>query len=431
MALFSPAWGLALIVVMYTLEQALQASSPIFLNILPLANVITAVAVGLGTLRAIARQDRPFLGYLSFIWIGTMVIFAWSGVTMLWSPSVSTGLPLITNGLPYLVLFVLVAPLLIDDIESVTKFLRVFLFYALAVVILIITNPKFTFWSGRLGLNLSALARTNPLTMGELGGNLLLLSALFRVGAGSVFTNLLRIAGFFLGAILALQSGSRGQIIFALLIAIVFYPISVRVKNIMGFLWTVAGAIVLVPSVLYVASLILGASEMRRWDVGTLAGGSEVRVENVLDLLGAFLRNPSAWVAGLGFNAFTSITKAGSEPYSHVMFVDIVAELGIPIFILFSIIMIVTMKDAIWLFRRFADDSIARTSLSVIFAFLTYQVLLVNKQGYLWAAMTFFFLVVVIARLRRRTEESDYDQSMLAGEETETQVEGVRSEEAH
>ncbi|MSR69375.1 MAG: hypothetical protein EXS17_03410 [Phycisphaerales bacterium] len=419
MALLSPSWGLALVMVMYTLEQALQASSPIFLNILPLANVLTALAVGIGALRAIGAQDRPALGYFSFVWLGTAALFVWSVVTMLWSPSVGTGMPLITNGFPYLVLFVWVSPLLVDDIESLAKFLRIFLFYALVVVVLVITNPSFTFWSGRLGLNLSAIVRTNPLAMGELGGNLLLVAALFRVGAGSVFTNILRVSGFFLGAILALQSGSRGQIVFAVLVAIAFYPVSVRLKNIMGFVWTVAGAVVLVPTVLYVASLILGASELRRWDSDTLAGGSEIRLQNVLDLLGEFLRSPAAWVVGLGFNAFTAITKAGSEPYSHVMFIDVLAELGIPMFVLFTIMMIVTFKNAIWLFQRFADDPVARTTLSVIYALFVYQLLLVNKQGYLWAAMTFFFLIVALARLRRRTEETDYDSLLMREDDPE------------
>ena len=413
MALLSPAWGLALVSVMFTLEQALQATSSIFLNQLSLANICVAAAVGIGSLRAISKQHRPFLGYFTFEWIVTIVIFTWSCVSLIWTPSFKSGSELISAGIPYFILYVIVSPFLIDGIDSLNNFFRVFLILGSAVIILILVNPTFTVTSGRLGINLGATLRTNPLAMGELGGSILLVAALFRIGAKSIFINIIRVVGFFCGTAIALQSGSRGQILFAVLLAFIFYPVSVRVKNLFSFLATSLGLIVLLPITLWVAQVVLGDVGLRRWDADVIAGGTEVRIANIMDLLGGFVTNPAAWLVGLGFNAFTSISTAGSEPYSHVMFIDIFAELGIPLFILFAISMYTTARNSIWLFRRFRDEPTQRATLAVLFSFFAYQILLMNKQGYLWAAGSFFFIVLILSRLKFRTEESDFELEII------------------
>ena len=158
--------------------------------------------------------------------------------------------------------------------------------------------------------------------------------------------------------------------------------------------------------------MVLGDVGLRRWDADVIAGGTEIRIANIMDLLEGFVTNPAAWLVGLGFNAFTSISTAGSEPYSHVMFIDIFAELGIPLFILFAISMYTTARNSIWLFRRFRDEPTQRATLAVLFSFFAYQILLMNKQGYLWAAGSFFFIVLILSRLKFRTEESDFELEM-------------------
>ena len=411
MSLFSPAWGLALVSVMFTLEQALQATSSMFLNQLSLANICVAAAVGIGSLRTISKQHRPFLGYFTFEWIVTIVIFLWSCISLIWTPSFKSGSELISGGIPYFILYLIICPFLIDGIDSLNNFFRVFLILGSAVIILILVNPTFTSTSGRLGINLGATLRTNPLAMGELGGTVLLVAALFRIGVKSIFINIMRIVGLFCGTAIALQSGSRGQILFAVLLALIFYPVSVKVKNLFSFLATAFGLMIFLPMILFVAQLVLGDVGLRRWDSDVIAGGTEVRIANIMDLLGGFITHPVAWFTGLGFNAFTSISTAGSEPYSHVMFIDIFAELGIPMFVLFSISMYTTTRSSIWLFRRFKDEPTPRATLAVLLSYFAYQILLINKQGYLWAAGSFFLVVLILSRLKSRTEESDLNMS--------------------
>lgn len=433
MGAFSPAWALALVMSMYAFEQALQASSGIFLRILPLANVCVAASAATCAFRCIFSQNRPFVGYITSVWIGVAALLLWSAISLLWTPAFQAALGLTTWGLPYVILFMVISPILIDELVVFEKFFRAFLILGSIICAIILTNPQFTFLSGRLGVNLNALVRTNPLAMGELGGTLMLVAALFQLGFKSFFFNILRIGAFFLGAILALQSGSRGQIVFAVILSVAFYPLSTKVKNLLGFLGTSVGLLILVPLVLLIAQKILGSAEIRRWDADVIAGGTSVRIANVLDLFNAFLHHPAAWFIGLGSNAFTAISAANSEPYSHVLFVDVLTELGIPMFILLFIILSITARDARWLFRRFANDPIGRASISVLLALLAYQIFLVNKQGYLWAATSFYFYVVAITRLRLRTEFADSESDVFFDGESTSQEEltdGVSFDEA-
>lgn len=424
----SPAWSLAFIMTMYAFEQAAQASNPLFVRFLPLVNFLVAASAGLAILRQLLAVPRLLQGYANFVLWGVMAIYAYSAASLLWTPSLGLAVPLVMGQLPYLVLFVMMAPLLIDDAHSVTRFVRSFLFMGVAVVVLMLMNPAFTFYSGRLGFNLDSTVRTNPLAMGELGGNLMLAGALFRVGSRQWFTQLLRGGAFFLGAMLALQSGSRGQVVFAVLLALTFYPVSVRIQNVKGFLWSALGVVVLVPLMLYLGQLLLAGQELRRWDADVIAGGTDVRIANITELVWAWLKAPAAWLFGLGFNAFTSISAARSEPYSHAMTVDMLTEQGIPMFGLFVAVTVVGIRDGIWLFRRFAGDPDVRATLAVVFAMFAYQMLLVNKQGYLWVGMSYFFFLIVASRLRQRTEVFDAEDEAAEADEGDTVHDGHDSD---
>jgi hypothetical protein len=212
---------------------------------------------------------------------------------------------------------------------------------------------------------------------------------------------------FGLGGVLSLQSGSRGQLIFALGLAVIAFPFARRIRNIAGFFGTVAAVALMIPLVLFLAQLVLGTDELRRWELSTLAGGANTRVLNILDLFAAFANRPSAWVVGLGFNAFSWVSGANKEPYSHALVVDMLTELGIPAFVVFCWWSLRVLQDGLWLLRRFGDDDSGRATASLLMVLFVYETLLVNKQGYLWAATLFFLVGIAITRVRVREEALD------------------------
>ncbi|MBL9140728.1 MAG: hypothetical protein JNK53_02575, partial [Phycisphaerae bacterium] len=389
-------------------EQALQASSELFRSKLWLANVAVALVAGFSALRVVGTQRQPFYAYATPIWIGTCIIYGWSAASLIWTPSFEKAYEIITWGLPYFVVFILIAPVLLQGIESVGSYARALLYGGTLIVLLLVLNPEFTATGGRFGFQIEGQVRSSPLAIGELGGTLIIVAALLRQGPHQALLNVARIAAFTMGAVLALQSGSRGQLLFAVVVALTFYPISKKLKSLPTFIGTVIGAAVIVPAVFFVAQAVLLSEGTQRWDAVKMEEGVSIRFANALDLLGAFVTNPAAWIFGLGANGFSSIsaTTAG-EGYVHNICVETISELGLPMFALFALLLAATTRQAFWLFRRYSDSPRERASLSVLLALAAYQFLLVNKQGNLWSNGMVFVYMIFIAKLHKLTQTDD------------------------
>jgi len=105
------------------------------------------------------------------------------------------------------------------------------------------------------------------------------------------------------------------------------------------------------------------------------------------------------------------------EPYSHLLFLDILTEQGIPMFIVLCIMLWTVSKDTIWMYTQSREQPIARASIATLGALYLYETLLVNKQGYLWAAMQFFLFGIMLSRVKLWEERlSMFGLSEGAGE---------------
>ena len=409
-AMKRPVWGLTFVVLMYAFEQSLQGAVPIFRAQPALANYWTAVVVAISAFTAILRQERPFVGYFSGAWMLSVLIFAWAAASLLWTPSV-TARGMTTDGIPYFILFLILAPLLVDSTEDLRNFVLLMMWFGTLVASSIIANPEFNIESGRLGLQISFKVRSSPLAMGELGGALVILAALYNPPTRVVLVSVLRLAALVFGTILVLYSGSRGQLIFAALTAIAFFPASRRIKNVFSFFFTTFGLVLIAASVILLARLVFrseGGMVESRWNTELLAQGTQVRRENALDLLAAFARTPTAWIFGLGWNAFSFFTKASTEPYSHAILLDILCELGIPAFVAMLAIIWWAAQASIRLFRSVAESPADRSVVTSFIALAAYQVLLSNKQGMLWAAGPLFLHLLVLIRIDQRNAVLGY-----------------------
>lgn len=406
-ALGSANFALALTVTLFTFEQALQASSPIFLAQSSLCNLMVATVIGLSVVRLMFSNKTIFLGFMNTSLVCTFIIYFWSVLTLVWTPA-SAALEMVVSGIPYFLLLLFAAPFLLIDIQSVGSFTRSILYLGGLVLVLLIINPEFTIMAGRLGIKLWGVSRSNPLAIGELGGTLIIVATLLRIGPTQWLFNLARLVAFVLGAFVALQSGSRGQLAFAVILAVLFFPVSKKIKSFTNFIGTIVGVGVIFPAIYFLATKFMYTDVLNRWGAEDLEGGTGVRVSNMTDLLLVWVRSPFAWIVGLGFNAFSAVTTAGSmEKYSHNMSIDILTELGIPMFILYILIIYITSRHSLWLFQRFKEQPQERASVSVLLALCVYQLLLVNKQSNLWGNQMFFFYVILLARLHIRTVVSD------------------------
>ena len=234
-----PSWALALMFLLFPLKQGLQGASGFFLANYTLPNYISAMVIGLSAVLAVARMPSPMRGYACPQFIVGMALYIWSAVTLIWTPSYGTASDYVVTNIPYLILYLVVSPLLLRDIDTLGGTIRVTLFAGTILAITMLLNPAFTSQSGRLGIQLSSSVRTNPLVIGEFGGSLMIIASLLHVNRATLLLGAVRIAAFVAGAILAIESGSRGQLLFAAILAIVFYPVSKRVQDIVSFVGTV------------------------------------------------------------------------------------------------------------------------------------------------------------------------------------------------
>jgi hypothetical protein len=425
LAIFRPNWALAMVITMYSLEQLLQSAGGSFLAIPALTNIIVAAVAGVAALRVISTQEQPFLGYFNRAWIVTIIIFSWSAASLLWTPSPESAGKLVSGGIPYFLLFVVTAPLLVVDVASLARLGRILLLLGGIVAAALVTSPEFRSSSGRQIFMLAGSVMSNPLATGELGGTIIITAVLLRGDGLSPFMVLMRVIAFPLGLALTLQSGSRGQLVSAVIVCLIFYPVAKRVTTAIGFVGAVGATIIGFTAFSILAPIILTGYGITRWDTGSIEGSVAGRFQNVIDLIVAQFKAPTSWVIGLGYNAFTAISDGSGEGYSHNLSADILSELGIPMFVLYVWMLVSIWRDGYWLFRRYQNRPIERSSVALLLALATYQFLLTQKQGYLWGAGTYFMFVIAIARLRHREEELVADPA-LECQPTESDGRGAR-----
>jgi hypothetical protein len=392
----------AMVITMYPMKQLLQAAGGAFLEKSWLTNILTAAVVGVSVARLTATGPGLIRGHFTVPMVGAIVLYLWSALSIAWSPSAEGAWLWIGKGYPYFLLVVLVSPVLATDIRSLERFARTTIYAGTAIAAIMLSSQEFRSISGRLVTNIGPSEQSNPLVIGELGGMLVISSVLVSSAGRFSFLTLVRIAAFVMGTILALESGSRGQIIFSLAIAGLFFPVAHRVRSIGSF---IGGTLVLGVAALIVITLALSVVTgygLTRWDPSSLEGSAAGRIGNVIDLLGAFAARPAAWVAGLGYNAFSSISSNALDGYAHNLSAEILAELGIPMFVVYVVSVVSAARSGARLLVRHKDAPDQRAAVGLFLALFAFELLLVQKQGTLWIDCTLFMIMSSIARVDAR-----------------------------
>lgn len=400
---------LVLVLSMFTLTVSLQASFSLFRSNPIIVNVVVAALTGFGAVTSPIRQRDPMRGYATTTWVCLVAILAWSAISLIWTPAVAVapnqGSNIITNALPYLLLYMFLLPLLIDRFESWQATVTLLLVSGILVALSIVLSPEFTFRSGRIGITLESGARTSPLSIAQFGSMLAIFGALSAGGRASAAKNALRFTAFIAGTFLTVYSGTRGQAFFALVVIAGFLPVSRKLRNLRSYLSTVATGAVLGAVIILAFSYVSVQSDTDRWQASAVADATGVRIVNVLDLLGAFVRSPLSWFIGLGFNAFSAVTGLIEQGYSHNLFADVLCEEGIPCFLLLLVAYRSMWRAWKSLFRRYADRPLERSAIAILLAMVVYQSLIAAKEANLWSAWLLFSFMCIISRLEIRTRD--------------------------
>lgn len=407
-----PPLAAALTILMIPLEQVVQGAAPALRAgaggqlVNYLIGGTCLLSTGLAVLRTPDRASRIVTSTL----VLTLALYLWATVSLIWSPGRQAGLEMVTWGTPYLGVTILLAPILIKDVEEYAAFNRWVVVIGTLIILGYLSNPVFEMKLGRLTMSLGGGMVSSALAVGELGGTVLVSAALARGGEFGLLGNMIRFSATIAAIALAIMSGSRGQFFFAILIVVLFIPAAAPILNVRRFVGT-ALAITFIGIAAYLAmGFILEGFAAKRFDTEQLLYGSSSasgRIRNSMLLLEAWLQDPKAPLLGLGYNAFSALPGAFGEPYSHVMMADAIFELGLVGLVLTLVGLYIPVMAGIRLFRRHVANPVHRAAIATLLAQITYQFLLTNKQGSLWGVPVIFFYLLAAARME--AIESDHE----------------------
>ena len=412
-----PVWAVVLLLYLFPIEQVMQSVSP-FLRTTVLGNQLVNYLLGVVAIVAAGntalRKPITWLGFPSPTLLVITLLLVWSAVTLLWSPGSAMGGAVVASRWPYYVI-VLLGAFIICDLDDVRELATGLAVLGIGLCTVILVSPEFGSQYGRLGILEGGKLQSNPLAIGELGGVTLIVGALMRRTTLGALAVPLRIAAVLVGTATAIRSGSRGQFIFAVGIATLFFPLAAPVRNVAAFFSTAIGMAVIGSAVALLANALLEGVAARRFTSEAIIYGASStyeRLANVFGLGAKWLSSPISIAVGLGYYAYSSL-GFGAE-YSHVVAADALFELGLPGALLYVSMIVLVFRASRGLLRVAGDDPIDRSSASLVVALLAYQFLLSNKQGELWGIMPFFMLACIVTRLEIRYSRWPAEEAALA-----------------
>jgi len=374
-------------------------------------NIVIALIATIAAFGQFRRKSSPLTGMMNAVWVSCMMLFGWSVCTLAWSPALEEGTQTVISQWPYLMIAVVIGPVLIADAEDLAEMWLWLQLIGIACCNYMAASPDFSMRHGRLGFDLTSdrLGRVNALAVGEVGGITLISGILARPASYSQVTLLIRLTAVVTGALVAILSGSRGQAVFAVVVAVILFPYTAPMRNLRTYIVAALAVGTAALTAWIVMTSVLNTWEANRFSVDSLvygASSSSSRLASVADLATAWANSPSAWIIGLGYYAYHGLQP--TEIYSHVLFADAIFELGVIGFTLLLITLFGATASAVRLLRDTRDEPAQRACYAFLIALACYYTLIVNKQGYLWGSMWFFFLLILVRRVdARRKLRSD------------------------
>ncbi|MBO6512882.1 MAG: O-antigen ligase family protein [Phycisphaerales bacterium] len=407
LAVFKRHWTLVLLFCFFGYEQLLSTSMGILASKPWLINVsvglISLTAVGM----ALTSGKRPFRGAFnpnSFL-VFALIVFSYLG--MFYGGTQNAGAHFVRTGFPYMVLLLGVLPCLVTGTEVINRMCTPYLLAGCALVVMVLLSPRAEFSGSRMYLDLSytmgAGEKGNPLAIAEIGGIMVIIGALMRQTSKSLVIAALRVGGIILGITICFFSASRGQLIFSILVAVMFFPVAYQIRNAKQFFIRAGMLGTMAAIMLFVAKRFLFSSEAsERFSGESLTSGVDSRMYYAKTLLGEYFSKPGQYLQGMGTGSFNLFVEAGSGEgfsYPHNLFVEILADHGLIGFGLLLLIILVSGIHTYKLLRMVHSGIIERHAVAIVLAISGYVTLISMKQGSYLVLPLPFYAYLILSKL--------------------------------
>lgn len=405
--LFKPQWAILFIIILYPLEQLLTTASPFFTANAKALNLLIGGLALLGAGASFVGGRQPLRGYTNLSFVATILLYAWAIVGIVFSPDREKGVNDLTAGLPYLGLLLVFPGLLVNRLEDFRRLVVPLMLIGSCIIVLILLSPKTTMFGGRLGIEGSGGRDgpeiLNPLATAGLGGTIVILGMLYKPTSMAWIIHLIRAAAITIGLIIALLSGSRGQLLGAVFCGVAMFPFARQIKNLIQFFTVAASAGIALVLIMLVLTFATTRDAATRFSGEALGEGVDTRANLITTMLGEYLGNPVAIIQGLGTSSFDYYWTLDDTPYIHNMPAQILTENGLVGLGLLTVVMVLLVRESISLLRLHRDSPRDLSTVAILIAFCIYQLLLSLKQGSWFTSGAPFWAFLMLSKIHARS----------------------------
>ena len=381
-----PACVLAFAICVYPFEQWAQANSAFF------AINSSALNFGLGllTLFALAccmlRGKNPVHPITPAMWTW-LALYVFAACSVFWSVDRDTSYFLFKYHAPYVITFVALLPMVIQDPHDARTGLLATLFFGTVVMLLLMWDTSIHAWGRTITVDHGVgvvdrvgqtRGRLSPLAVAEMAGEIALIAILMNFVGLNRFWQLSRWFVVFVAFALIYRSGSRGQLIATMGALLTFVTLSRGTNRTWGWL----GAAMSVFFLLSIATIsFFSFADLRgRWDLDRMGNTIQsTRWSYSVDLLTYWSESsPFSWLFGLGSSA--SYDRRVLGHYCHVVVAEVLAELGIVGLTMLLVFVAFVVRDGYRLYKMTKNANVERGVVVTFLALFFFQVILSFKE---------------------------------------------------
>ena len=397
MAISRPMWAFGLWMLMWSLEQLLQTFLPFLQTNGIYFNAFVAFIVALASMKRMSLPNANFLSYFNATTVCICLLYFAGLLGLAWTPGLEYAKGQIIWLGPYIIVGVFLAPHLVQKLSDINELRWVLLFGGTGIAVAMLLNPNLGFYGDRSFIHFGS-QRGNPLELAQLGATITVVAILSRDSGKTGILLALRIAAIIFGLGIALKSGTRGQVIAAVLVLGAIYPISNAKKGFGQSVLTVVSLGVMGLFMLIAIQVFVGSENLNRWSFESLSSGTQGRFYFIKEYLLTFMANPAAWPFGFGTMAFSVVVPQAGVAFCENLFVESLTEQGLIGGVLMTCILVNTIRHAKYLVQN-APNFKERTSAVTLCGLLMMSFIIAAKSYNLWTGFHFFYLCIVISKL--------------------------------
>ena len=409
MSLIRPHWALVLIFSFFGYEQLLSSFLPIFAQKSWLINVLATGFAGLAVVSGMVAGRKPLRGSLNANMVLMFLLYIFASTSVLYSFMPSAGMYFLRAGAPSIVLMCVILPLLMYSEDQIQKMCVPLMLVGSALVLMIFVSPRTEIYGTRLFIDMSYTRglgeRGNPLAIAEVGGFMMITAVLMEPKSKNPLISVLRAGSILLGLLISFLVGSRGQLLFSIFFAVMFYPLAHEIRNLKQFFARAVSIGFLGLVILIVSKIVLGSSDAsERFSADNLSDGIAGRMYYITSIFEEYASRPTRYLQGLGsgsFNAFVSHDGDGYI-YPHNLIFEILTHHGLIGITLLAGIFMLTGKQTISLIRSGYSGAVNRSSIAIVLALAAYVTMISMKQGSFLLYPLPFYMYLIISKIYRR-----------------------------